>query len=78
MSSKQPLISVTLPNYNYGRFLTESLQSVLNQTYENFEILFVDDGSTDESREIAERFVAALPVPACRRIGWKRAGTRCR
>jgi glycosyltransferase involved in cell wall biosynthesis len=51
-----PLISVTLPNYNYGRFLTEALQSVLSQSYGNLEVLFVDDGSTDGSREIAERF----------------------
>jgi glycosyltransferase involved in cell wall biosynthesis len=54
--SHQPLISVTLPNYNYGRFLEEALQAVLKQTYGNFELLFVDDGSTDGSREIAERF----------------------
>lgn len=53
-----PLISVTLPNYNYGRFLAESFETVLSQTYENFEILFVDDGSTDDSRTIAEHYAS--------------------
>lgn len=51
-----PLISVTLPNYNYGRFLAQSFQTVLAQSYTNFEILFTDDGSTDESRAIAADF----------------------
>lgn len=51
-----PLISVTLPNYNYGRFLEEAFKWVLDQSYPNLEILFVDDGSKDESRQIAEDF----------------------
>jgi glycosyltransferase involved in cell wall biosynthesis len=58
MTASSPLISVTLPNYNYGKFLAEAFQSVLSQTYSNFEILFVDDGSTDGSREIAEHFAS--------------------
>src|SRR5258708_38436715 len=53
-----PLISVTLPNYNYGRFLCHALESVLCQTYPHWEILFVDDGSTDGSRAIAEELAA--------------------
>jgi glycosyltransferase involved in cell wall biosynthesis len=58
MSSYRPLISVTLPNYNYGRFLAEAFESVLTQTYDRIEILFVDDGSTDESAEIARGFAS--------------------
>lgn len=58
----QPLVSVILGNYNYGRFLYQSIDSVLNQTYKNFELIVVDDGSTDNSREVIEsyhdRFVA--------------------
>jgi glycosyltransferase involved in cell wall biosynthesis len=47
-----PLVSVLVANYNYGRFLGQALESVLNQTYQKFEIVVCDDGSTDESRDI--------------------------
>jgi N-acetylglucosaminyldiphosphoundecaprenol N-acetyl-beta-D-mannosaminyltransferase len=47
-----PLISVLVANYNYGRFLGQALESVLKQTYQKFEIVVCDDGSTDESRDI--------------------------
>jgi len=57
----RPLVSVTLPNYNYGRFLCETIESVLQQDYTNLEVLFVDDGSTDNSREIAEEFARRDP-----------------
>lgn len=43
-----PLISVIIPCFNYGRFLHEAINSVINQTYKNWEIIIVDDGSTDE------------------------------
>ena len=49
-------VSVIIPNYNYGRFLAEAIESALNQTYEPHEIIVVDDGSTDESREILEKY----------------------
>ena len=41
-----PLISVIIPCFNYGRFLHEAINSVINQTYKNWEIIIVDDGST--------------------------------
>jgi len=47
-----PLVSVLVANYNYGRFLGQALESVLNQTCQKFEIVVCDDGSTDESRDI--------------------------
>jgi glycosyltransferase involved in cell wall biosynthesis len=47
-----PLVSVLVANYNYGRFLGQALESVLKQTYQKFEIVVCDDGSTDESRDI--------------------------
>lgn len=48
----QPLISVFLGNYNHGRYLQQCFRGFLNQSYENFEIVITDDGSTDNSAEI--------------------------
>ncbi|MDE2509478.1 MAG: glycosyltransferase, partial [Elusimicrobia bacterium] len=45
-----PKISVVIDNYNYGRFLGDAIQSVLEQDYSDWECVVVDDGSTDESR----------------------------
>src|SRR5690606_28349147 len=50
-NSNHPAISVLLPVYNGGEYLMQSVQSVLDQQYENFELLIVDDVSTDGSRE---------------------------
>lgn len=51
-----PLISVILPIYNGSEFILQQLDSVLNQTYKNFEIILVDDASSDNSAEIAKEF----------------------
>src|SRR4029077_2997439 len=51
-----PLVSVLLTNYNYAPFLGEAIESILAQTYQNFELVICDDGSTDSSREILERY----------------------
>lgn len=53
---KLPLVSVLINNYNYGHFLGEAIDSVLNQTYPYIEIVVVDDGSTDNSREIISSY----------------------
>ncbi|MBD2200205.1 MULTISPECIES: glycosyltransferase family 2 protein [Calothrix] len=47
-----PLVSIVINNYNYDRFLKEAIDSALNQTYQNIEVVVVDDGSTDNSREV--------------------------
>jgi glycosyltransferase involved in cell wall biosynthesis len=51
-----PLISVVIPVYNYDRYLAEAIESVLNQTYRHLEVIVVDDGSTDQSGEVAKTF----------------------
>jgi glycosyltransferase involved in cell wall biosynthesis len=48
-------VSVIIPCYNYGKFLTESVDSVICQTYTNWECLVIDDGSIDNTKEIAEK-----------------------
>ena len=50
------LISVIIPNYNNAHFLGDAIQSVLNQTYQNFEIILVDDGSNDDSQQVVSSF----------------------
>ncbi len=52
----RPLVSVVVPNYNYGRFLPRALESVFAQTYSDVEVLVVDDGSTDDSLEVMRRY----------------------
>ncbi|MDQ3110739.1 MAG: glycosyltransferase [Bacteroidota bacterium] len=49
---KQPKLSVILPYYNAEEFLQESISSILNQTFTDFELIIIDDGSTDRSAEI--------------------------
>ncbi|MFR8238239.1 MAG: glycosyltransferase family 2 protein [Dorea sp.] len=50
------LISIILPVYNAEKYLKETIQSVLNQTYINYEIIAVNDGSKDSSFEILQQF----------------------
>lgn len=49
---QNPVVSVIISNYNYGSYLRAAIESALNQTYKNVEIIVVDDGSTDHSRDI--------------------------
>ena len=51
------LVSVITPTYNCGRFVGDTIESVQNQTYENWEMIIVDDRSTDDTREIVSRYI---------------------
>jgi hypothetical protein len=59
-----PLITVVVPNYNHGRFLEQRMQSILLQSFRDFQIIILDDASTDNSREIIERYRANPLVKA--------------
>jgi glycosyltransferase involved in cell wall biosynthesis len=54
--SENPKASIIINNYNYGRFLAEAIDSALAQTHQNTEVIVVDDGSTDESRDLIGRY----------------------
>src|SRR6476646_8439048 len=53
---ESPLVSVIIPVYNYERYLAEAVESVLNQTHRNLEVIVVDDGSTEQSGAVARSF----------------------
>jgi glycosyltransferase involved in cell wall biosynthesis len=60
----QPLVSIVIPCFNYGRYLAEAIQSALAQTYRPIEVIVVDDGSTDNTQEVARRYrVGVLTQP---------------
>ena len=50
-----PLVSITIPAYNQAHFLEETVESALGQTYQNIEIIIMDDGSTDNTPEVAQK-----------------------
>jgi glycosyltransferase involved in cell wall biosynthesis len=59
--SNDPRVSVCIPSFNHGPYLAAAIESVLNQIYRDFEVVIVDDGSTDGSLEIAESYAARYP-----------------
>ena len=54
--SAEPLVSVYIVNHNYGDYLDKAIESVLNQTLDDYEIIFIDNGSTDSSRKKIEKY----------------------
>jgi len=83
VKTKIPAISVVLPTYNRAPLLKGSIESVLNQTYQDFELIVVDDGSTDRTKEVVKsvksekikfiRLIENKGAAAARNIGIKSA-----
>ncbi len=63
-----PTVSIIVNNYNYGRFLREAIDSALSQTYPSTEVIVVDDGSTDNSREVIASYGSRI-VPVLKENG---------
>lgn len=57
----QPLVSVLMAVYNNARYLPDAVESILNQTWSDFEFLIIDDGSTDDSWQLLQRYAAIDP-----------------
>ena len=50
-----PKVTVYIANYNYAHYIEQAIDSVLNQTFQDFELLIFDDGSTDNSKQILKK-----------------------
>jgi glycosyltransferase involved in cell wall biosynthesis len=61
MSSPAPKVSVLIPTYNYGRFLPLTIESILKQDFEDFELIISDDSSTDDSTQILAAYAQRDP-----------------
>lgn len=61
MNKQKPLVSVVMPVYNAGEFLVEAIESILAQTYQNFEFIIVDDASTDNSLSVINSYQKRYP-----------------
>lgn len=55
-SLREPLVSVIMPNFNCEKYLSEAIESILNQSYKNFEFIIIDDCSTDNSWNIIQKY----------------------
>lgn len=63
-STYTPFISVVIPTYNSARYITETLLSVFNQIYKNYEVIVSDDGSTDNTEELVKTIFTKFPQKA--------------
>lgn len=69
----KPLVSVVIPNYNYAQYISETIESVLGQTYANLEVIVVDDESTDGSLDVLIKFADRITIIEQKNQGVSRA-----
>jgi alpha-1,3-rhamnosyltransferase len=62
-ADSHPKVSILIPSYNHAAFIEQTIRSVWEQGYPNLELVIVDDGSTDNSREVIARLRATSPIP---------------
>jgi glycosyltransferase involved in cell wall biosynthesis len=74
-SSDDVRVSVVIPCFNYGHHLSEAVETVLAQTLQSWEIIIVDDGSTDDSAAVAQRLIDAHPEASIRLISQPNSGS---
>lgn len=65
MKNSLPLVSIIVPNYNHEKYLKQRLECIFNQTFTNFELILLDDCSTDNSRIILSEYAANVKVSHC-------------
>ncbi len=58
MKGPEPIVSIIVPCYNYGKYIPEALQSIAGQTFTDWECIIVNDGSTDNSQSVIESFIS--------------------
>ena len=56
MKTLLPLVTVYVVNHNYGKYLDQAVESILSQTFQDFELILIDNGSTDNSKEKLKKY----------------------
>ena len=69
------MVSVIIPNYNYSQYLEKRINSVLKQTYRDFEVIFLDDASDDGSVELAEKILKESERPYSIEVNRENSGS---
>src|SRR3989304_6615985 len=62
MGTENPKVSIIIPVYNTEKYVQDAIESAINQTYDNLEIIVVNDGSTDESLEIIKKYEDKIKI----------------